>query len=132
MKIKDVPAFQKNMEVLSMDIKTTVLEAAREMEKRNVGSVIVTEGKMLCGIVTERDLLRRVVAKNISPDGIFLEDIMTSKLDIVTPEDTTAKAVELMTNGNFRHLPVVGEYGEVISMLSQRDFYAALRDLRAS
>ena len=72
MKIKDVPAFQKNMEVLSMDIKTTVLEAAREMEKRNVGSVIVTEGKMLCGIVTERDLLRRVVAKNISPDGIFL------------------------------------------------------------
>lgn len=132
MQIKDVPAFQKNQDVLSMDIKTTVLDAAKEMSKLNIGSVVVTEGKMICGIMTERDLLRRIVAKDISPGDVLLEDIMTSKIEIVTPEDTTAKAVELMTNGNFRHLPVIGELGEVVSMLSQRDFYSALKDLKVS
>lgn len=121
MKVKDTEAFQKNQNVLSMDKKTTVMDAAVAMSERNIGSVIVTEGKMLAGIVTERDLLRRVTAKNISPGTVALEHIMTSDIKILTPEDTIEDAVKLMMEGNFRHVPIVGEYGEVVSMLSQRD-----------
>ncbi len=122
MQIKDMEAFGKNQDVLSMDKTTTVLDAAKEMDQRNIGSVIVTEGKMLAGIVTERDLLRRIVAKNIGPGNVTLEDIMTSKIEVLTPDDKVLEAMQLMANGNFRHMPIVGEYGEVVSMLSQRDF----------
>jgi len=122
MQVKDLPAFTDNQDVLSMDLETSVLEAAKNMSTRNMGSVIVTEGGMLCGIVTERDLLRKVVAENKLPIDLRLADIMTSGIEVVTPEDSLKTAVDLMTKGNFRHLPVVGEYGEVISMLSQRDF----------
>lgn len=122
MLVEDLPAFKNNQDVLSMDLDITVHDAAKEMAKRNIGSVVVTEGEMLCGIVTERDLLRKIVAENATPANIKLRDVMTADLEVVRPDDTIKLAIDLMTKGKFRHLPVIGSLGEVVSMLSQRDF----------
>lgn len=122
MQVKDFPAYEANRDVLSMDLKMTVLNAAKDMAARNIGAVVVTERGMLCGIVTERDFLKRIVAQNIRAEDVCLEDIMTSNIEVVTPEDPIDKAIGMMMSGKFRHLPVVGKNGEAVSMLSQRDF----------
>lgn len=122
MKINEMAAFRDNSDVLSLDQEVTVLVASIQMADRNIGSVMVTEGKMIAGIVTERDFMVKVIAQKLDPASTRLVDIMTSDVQLATPEDDVEESRQRMEDGRFRHLPVVGEFGEVISMISQRDF----------
>ena len=77
-------------------------------------------------IITERDLTRRVVAKDLDPKKTPIIDIMTANPDTLSPDDSAGDALELMQSRHFRHLPVV-EDGKCVGMVSIRDLYTAVK-----
>jgi CBS domain-containing protein len=104
-------------DVLGLDPATSLLEAARRMNERRVGAVVVTEGDRLVGIVTERDVLRAVATGGV--DGPVAA-AMTPSPETIGPEESAGQAAALMIHGGFRHLPVV-DGADVVGMVSIRD-----------
>lgn len=124
MRIIDLPEFQDKTDVLTMTAQDPVLDACMAMKQRRVGSVLVTDKGKLTGIFTERDLLFRVVGEGKDLKNLTLKDVMTSNIKVAKPEDSVADSMRRMTQGRFRHLPVVDAQGKVIGILSQGDFAA--------
>ena len=100
--------------------EATVVEAARQMKQRNVGSVLVVDGQRLAGIFTERDALFRVLAAARDPAATTLGEVMTAQPQTMHPDEPFLRALRVMHEGKFRHLPVV-EYGRPIGIVSVRD-----------
>ena len=98
----------------------TVVDAARQMKERNVGSVLVVDGGRLAGIFTERDALFRVLAMARDPATTILAEVMTPQPQTMHPDEPFVRALRVMHEGKFRHLPVV-EYGRPIGIVSVRD-----------
>ncbi|MEM3832710.1 MAG: CBS domain-containing protein [Thermoprotei archaeon] len=97
----------------------TILEAAKILIEKNIGSVLVVEDDKLAGIFTERDVVR-IVANEVSPNE-RLEKVITRNLITINEEDYLSKASLLMREKNIRHLPVVNKEGKVIGIISARD-----------
>lgn len=102
----------------SIEPDAALVDAARAMVERRVGSVLVLDGERLAGILTERDILR--VAATGSLEGRTVADCMTRDPEPIGPDEELEHAAVLMLHGGFRHLPVV-EHGRVVGMLSMRD-----------
>lgn len=88
-----------------------VLEAIRVMALNHIGALLVMEGGRLAGIVSERDYARKVVLKGRNAETTPVRDIMTAPVVTIEPGASVEAAMRSMTNGRFRHLPVVGEDG---------------------
>ncbi len=101
----------------------SVLDAAREMDEAGVGSVLVGENGILAGIFTERDLMRRVVAKDRLPGSTPVGDVMTTALVTASPAVTLASCGGLMSERRIRHLPVV-EGEKVVGVITTGDLLA--------
>jgi CBS domain-containing protein len=115
----------KGTEVFSVTPQDSVLHAIEIMATRHVGALLVMSQATLIGIISERDYARKVILKNRSSHDTPVGDIMTSPAVSVTPEDTVHQCMTLMTEGRFRHLPVVkGE--RVVGMLSIGDLVKAV------
>jgi len=129
---KIVPDVIEKQTIHSLSGTSTALDAAKEMAQRHVAAIlIVDDSGTLEGIVTERDLTQRVMAKGLSPEETKLKDFMTSNPDTLTPNDTAGDALDIMRRKRFRHLPVV-DNGDVVGMVSVRDLYSAVQaDLEA-
>lgn len=123
-KIIDIPEYHDRKQLLIMSKNDLVIDAAIQMKDLNLGSVMVVDKKKLCGIFTERDLLIKVVASGLSIDKLKLEDVMTKDVQTAHFEDGVYESMGRMTDGRFRHLPVVDDAGQVVGMVSQRDFVA--------
>jgi CBS domain-containing protein len=125
MLISEMPEFRDRAKVLTTTPDATVRDAAREMTNRNYGAIVVTdEAGKLAGIVTERDLMTKVVAKGLDPDMASVREIMTVAVRTAREDDEVADCLEAMSEGRFRHLPVVDAEGAPVGMVSQRDFVA--------
>ena len=98
----------------------SVLEAIKVLAEQDVGAAIVMTGDRLAGIFSERDYTRKVVLKGRSSDATRVEEIMTANVVVVSPRTRARECMQLMTEKNIRHLPVVDE-GRVIGMVSIRD-----------
>ena len=123
MQIKDRPEFRRKDTVLTMGADAMVATAVTVMSEKNYGAVvIVTTDQKPIGIVTERDFMRRLLAKGLDPTKTALRDIMTSDLKVAKPEDELLDWLRQMSNDRFRHVPVVDEDGRVITIMSQGDF----------
>ena len=122
-----IPDVVNNQNVCSLPLEDTAANAARQMVKRNIAAVVVVNeiGRML-GIVTERDLTRRVMAENLDPAKTTLASIMTPDPEVLSPDKTAGDALELMRIRSFRHLPVI-DGDRVVAMVSIRDLYAAVK-----
>jgi len=105
-------------ELLTVDPSAHVTEVAKRMVAKDVGAVLVFDEGAICGILTERDVLR-AVADGID-DATLVRDRMTANPETLDADDTMEHAAVLMIHGGFRHLPVV-EQGEVVGVLSIRD-----------
>jgi CBS domain-containing protein len=92
------------------------------MTKANTGSVLIMEpnGELL-GILTERDLMTRVVSKPLNPELTRVTEVMTPKPHCITPEMTVSNAVLIMIERGFRHLPITSSNGKVLGVFSVRD-----------
>jgi len=102
---------KKGSDVISVPPMETVVKAAQLMNERGIGGLVVTDGKRLAGIFTERDILRRVVAQRRDPAATKVGDVMTSPVTACALETTVEECAAMMTAKRIRHLPVVGEKG---------------------
>lgn len=117
--VRDILGTQKPLSVAPI---VRVRDAARQMDARNVASILVIDaGERLLGIFTERDLLRRVVSAGRDPDKTAISDVMTSKPHTVGPDTSALQAMRVMQEHHIRHLPVV-QGDHAIGVLSIRDF----------
>jgi CBS domain-containing protein len=115
----------KGTDVFSVTPQDSVLHAIEVMATRHVGALLVMSQGSLIGIISERDYARKVILKNRSSHDTPVNDIMTSPAISVTPEHTVHQCMQLMTEGRFRHLPVV-KNGRVVGMLSIGDLVKAV------
>ena len=112
----------------------SVHEAACAMQDADIGDVIVIEHNQVCGIVTDRDIVVRLVAEAQDPATTTLADLCSHALVTVRPTDSIEEAVRLMRTHAIRRLPVVEE-GQAVGMVSlgdlavERDPHAALGEI---
>jgi len=97
-----------------------VADACRTMTTHNVGIVAIVDGERLCGVFSERDVVRRVVDRRLEAARTRLEDVMTSDLVVADVDEDYQSAMSKMDQANIRHLPVVSG-DRFLSMLSIRD-----------
>ena len=102
---------RKGTEVISIGQDAFVLDAARLMNARGVGCVAVMNAGTLCGIFTERDVLRRVVSERRDPATTPIREVMTTSLVTCQADATLEECGAVMTSRRIRHLPVMGPGG---------------------
>jgi CBS domain-containing protein len=102
----------------------TLAEAARKMWKQQTGSLLVTDGDDLIGIITERDVLK-AVATGVRLDEARIAEVMTKDVITVGPGTSLREAAKIMADRWIRHLPVV-DGGKLVGVLSQRDLAGVL------
>jgi len=107
-------------ETYHVSADSSVRDVAQYMSDRRVGAVTVLDGQRVAGIVSERDIMSRVVAKGLSPDRTKVSEVMTRELLVAGPEESYEDALRKMRQAGCRHLPVV-EGDRLVGMISQRD-----------
>ena len=110
----------KPARVVSVSPEQSVLEAIKVLASEDIGAAIVMSGDRLAGIFSERDYTRKIILKGRSSDTTRVEEVMTSTVIVVNPRTRTRECMQLMSEKNIRHLPVVDD-GRVIGMVSIRD-----------
>jgi CBS domain-containing protein len=107
---------------ISVQPSANIWEAACVMTQANCGSVLIIDTLgVLQGILTERDLMTRVVAKALDPKATSVSDVMTRNPQCVGPEMKVAEAVVIMIERGFRHLPIVNPAKKILGVFSVRD-----------
>lgn len=108
----------------------SVDEAARLMRERHVGCVVVVEpgdgGRLPSGILTDRDIVMAVVAKDVDAKTLRVADVMTPSPLVVREEDTLYHVLSLMRSRGLRRLPVVGPHGVLAGIVALDDVVAAI------
>jgi CBS domain-containing protein len=110
----------KPARVVSVTPEQSVLEAIKVLATEDIGAAIVMSGDRLAGIFSERDYTRKIVLKGRASDTTRVEEVMTANVIVVNPRTRTRECMQLMSEKNIRHLPVVDD-GRVIGMVSIRD-----------
>jgi|SRR5512134_310539 len=111
----------KEQDPLTLTVHETVQHACQRMWERRVGAVLVTdEQHHLVGIFTGRDAVR-ALAHGKNPARAMLGDAMTRDPDTIAPDRNAIDALRLMSDGGYRHLPIVRE-GKILGIVSRGDF----------
>lgn len=115
---------KKGRDVATVDHHDSVLAAAKLMNQRKIGAVVVRDGERVVGIFTERDILNRVVAAGLSPGETPVGKVMTSPMAVCRRDTRLAECKSVMTQKRIRHLPVVEE-GKLYGLISIGDIIAS-------
>ena|SRR5205085_11975302 len=113
-------------ELLTVAPSTTVIDAARKMFARGVGSALVVDAEAMQGIFTERDILRSLAGVADSGRGSPVSRWMTPRPVTIPPDSTVGQALDVMLNGGFRHLPVM-DGQRLVGIVSMRDLAGSLQ-----
>lgn len=116
LKVEDVMV----KEVITIDEKSTIKEAADVMNRFEIGCLIVTKNRKAVGILTERDLLTRVVSETKNPRKTKVETVMSKPLIVVEPDMDLEEAAKLMFKLKIKKLPVV-ESGRLMGLVTLTD-----------
>jgi CBS domain-containing protein len=118
--MKQVRDLVKGHRVITVGKSATVQAAAEIMTRENVGALVVMEGELLAGVFSERDIISRVISKQLDPVKTSVGSVMTRNIVIALADETVESCLHKMKKANCRHLPVVD--GEIlVGMLSLRD-----------
>lgn len=101
--------------------ETPVSEAAELMEREDVGALPVLEGEQLTGMVTDRDIVVRAIAKGKDPRGMPVREISTRDVVTVRPDEDLSEALKLMASHQVRRLPVVDDENRLVGVVAQAD-----------
>lgn len=110
----------KGRVIHSVSPLTTVYESARKMNQLGIGALLVIENGHLEGIISERDIVQKLIGCKCDPSDTLVSEIMTHTLITVPPTMTVAEAMRIITEKRFRHLPVM-ENDELLGMISIGD-----------
>jgi signal-transduction protein with cAMP-binding, CBS, and nucleotidyltransferase domain len=116
-----IKTLQRRAGHVAVPPETTIGQAARIMKEHRVGCVLVEDGRKLIGIFTERDILTKVVGTGYDPAHVRVDSVMTRDPETLTPADPIAFAMQRMSVGGFRHLPLVDSNGQPVGILSVKD-----------
>jgi CBS domain-containing protein len=112
----------KNVKIVSS--KSSVFEAAKRMADNGIGCLIVVDD-VLEGIITERDILNKIVARGKNPEEVNVNDIMTPNVITISPDKDMEEASDIMSKNRIKRLPVV--FGdEVVGIITSTDVVAIL------
>jgi CBS domain-containing protein len=128
---KIVPDIVNNQKIHAISPDSTACEAAELMAAHGIGAVFVTNGDKLVGIVTERDITNRLVAKCKDSKTTKVSELMTANPVTIGPDESAKDALNLMRTKRFRHLPVVKD-DKIIGMVSVRDLFDAALEMLES
>ncbi len=116
----------KPAEVWTVSPDTTVSKALELMAEKNVGAVPVLAEGELVGMFSERDYARKVVLKDKSTRLTCVSDVMSSPVYCVSPDETLDACMRVMLNRFVRHLPVCGDHGQMVGIVSIGDILKAV------
>ena len=105
-------------EVHAVQAGTSVRETARAMRNRGHGCVIVTRGYLAVGIVTERDIVHKVIGEGADPSKVLVDDIMSRPLITIMPDATIQEAAQRMSEYGIRRIVVVDGSGKLLGLLT--------------
>ncbi len=118
--------------VVTVERRTSIRDAIMLMRDQHVGDVVVTEphpsGEAPVGILTDRDIVLELLAREVDLDAVTCGDVMSYELATVDAEDEILDAIQAMQSRAVRRLPVLGANGELAGMLSLDDLVAALSE----
>jgi CBS domain-containing protein len=106
-------------DLATLDVSTSIKDAAKLMDEKNVGCIIVTKNQLPIGILTERDFVKRITAKE-KPITTVLEEVMSSPLIEIGPDESVWMIADLMYTRGIRKLPVI-EDDKVIGIITTTD-----------
>ena len=120
-------------EIVTISPDTTVAEAARLLSERRIGAVVVSsDGRTAEGILSERDIVREIGRSGAEVLNRTSAEVMTRKVMTCVCADDALDVLERMTQGRFRHLPVVDDGGEMLGVVSIGDVvFGRLKELNA-
>ncbi len=127
MKIEEILRI-KGHDVVTISESRSVLDAAQALVEHNIGGLVVTEGKLPTGILTERDILRVTARTPSEVDSIQVATVMTRELITAEPGDHLTEVMDVMTENKIRHLPVM-EGGRLVGIISIGDLVSACLSL---
>jgi CBS domain-containing protein len=108
--------------------ETPVSEAAELMASEDVGSLPILEGDKLAGVVTDRDIVVRAVARKKDPQGMPVREVASRDLVTVRPDEDLSEALKLMASNQVRRLPVVDDDNRLVGILAQADVAMAAKE----
>jgi CBS domain-containing protein len=98
------------------------------IQRNKVGCVLVYEGGKMAGIITERDVLLKVVARDVDYTVARVDDFMTRDPETLSPDDSIGDAAALMAERHFRHVPIIGRDGTAVGVASIKDIIQLLAE----
>lgn len=133
MLVNQILSMKENSAVATIPPETTVAEAARQLSERRIGALVVSEnGTTPLGILSERDIVRELGRRGPSVLEVPISELMTRKLATCKTGENALRVLERMTEGRFRHLPVIDDQGDMIGIISIGDAVSArLKELSA-
>ncbi|MCT8160326.1 CBS domain-containing protein [Pseudoruegeria sp. SHC-113] len=112
--------------VVTVAPSSSLSEAAALLSSRRIGTVVIsTDGHQAEGILSERDIVRELGKRGVACMTDSVEAVMTRKLTTCEPGETAESVMEKMTDGRFRHMPVVDEAGQMVGLISLGDVVKA-------
>ena len=125
MHVRDILSTKQIGKILSVATSDTVSKAAELLSEMRIGAVIVRDaGNELDGILSERDIVREIGRRGVECMSDKVSVLMTTNVKSCSPTDTTQEVMQMMSDGRFRHMPVMEE-GKLIGVISIGDVVAA-------
>ncbi len=115
-------------QVMAVELNVNAKDCAKAMAKRGVSCAVITQSGSAIGIVTERDLVSKVLAETIDAKNVLVRDIMSTPLITVGPDATLTGAAEMMAQYRVRRLVVVDENGTLVGIVTTGDIARALAE----
>ena len=133
MLVKQILSMKASGDIITIRPAATVADAARLLSEKRIGAIVVSDdGRTPLGILSERDIVRELSKSGAAVLDRPVSDLMTRKLVTCTTGEDALAILERMTEGRFRHLPVVDDAGEMIGLVSIGDAVSArLKELHA-
>jgi len=123
-RVKDI-LIAKGNETFSITPDTSVYDAVHLLAEKEIGALLVMEGPLLVGIISERDYARQIILKGRSSENTKVREIMTSKVLHATPENDTGECMTMMTDNRIRHLPIILD-SQVVGVISIGDLVRSI------
>ncbi len=122
-RLMDRPEYKSKQQPMTATSDETVFSAVTRMAKKNYGAMIIVDAeKSVIGVVTERDIMNKVVGGGLDPKTTQLSEVMTENPRIAEETDDLLDWLRIMSNERFRRLPVVDEKGHIKAVFTQGDF----------
>jgi CBS domain-containing protein len=112
---------RKGTDVVTIGRQATVTEALQVLSEHNIGAIVVCERGAVDGIVSERDIVRRLAISGSETLGLTVEEVMTADVLTCNPDATADEVMQVMTEHRARHLPVLDDRGRLMGIVSIGD-----------